>query len=147
LWYTYARSALTVLAGTRVMVTSYEALVERSRGAVPEMARWLDDMGMLHGKLDEGRVARAVASISDGKAGRPTDEELSEPFGEATDALRSLEGAHALLPELLLPEPPRWATDAILQRRDYEDLYRRYMRYIRWRRRIPLSRYFSGPSR
>ena len=34
--------------------------------------------------------------------------------------------------------------DVIAQRRDYEALYARYMRYVRWRRRIP---FVGGPAR
>jgi hypothetical protein len=147
LWYVYARSALAVLAGTRAMVVSYETVIENPLGVLSETARWLEETGVLVGQLDEGRVARAAASVSAEHGRKPESEELSEPIVRATEALRSLEGAHELLPDVSLPEPPSWAADAILQRREYEELYRRYMRYIRWRRRIPLSRLFAGRTR
>ena len=37
-----------------------------------------------------------------------------------------------------LPAAASWMADAMGQRRAYEALYARYMRYVRWRRRIPI---------
>jgi hypothetical protein len=147
LWYVYARRALTSLAGTKVMVTSYEELTGNRRDTLFEMAHWLEKAGAVRGPLDRREVDRATASISSERSREHDDAELPQPLGAAQDALRSLEGSHERLPEVSLPEPPPWAADSIIQRRDYEDLYRRYMRYIRWRRRIPLSRLFSGRGR
>jgi hypothetical protein len=147
LWYVYARCALAALAGTQVMVTSYEELTRDSRGTLLEMGHWLEKAGALRGHLDERELDRAATSISSERPREHEDTELPGPFVAAQGALRSLGGPHERLPEISLPEPPPWAADSIIQRRDYEDLYRRYMRYIRWRRRIPLSRLFSGRGR
>ena len=68
--------------------------------------------------------------------------EVVAPRGRT--ALHELAGPTDSLSAPTLAQPPSWMADVIAQRRDYEELYARYMRYVRWRRRIP---FVGGPAR
>jgi hypothetical protein len=88
--------------------------------------------------VDDARVAAAAASVSTKLASHEGDGELPKVIESAVTTLTRLDGINEPLAEAEVPAPPPWMSDMIAQRRDYEQLYERYMRYVRWRRKIPI---------
>jgi len=145
LWERYNREALAGLAGHAVYVMSYEELQADPQGSLTDVAHWLDTDGRAPTQVDDDAI-RAAASTVDRRPVRQEDEgELPEVIAETVAALASLAGAHDRLPATRTGPAPSWMADVIAQRRDYEDLYVHYMRYVKWRRRIPLVGRRSRP--
>jgi hypothetical protein len=144
LWERYTRDAVAALAGHDAYVMRYEALLADPRAALAPLARWVASSGGVALRTDDGALEAAASSVSgewahsDGNG--DDDDELPDVIRHAVDALHALAGPHDTLPPTALAEPPAWMGDVLAQRRDYEALYARYMRYIRWRRRIPFMR-------
>jgi hypothetical protein len=141
LWERYTRDALAGLAGHPGYVLRYEELLADPGGALAPLARWLErSPGVV--RHDTGDALSAAAASVSGELARHDgaddgDDALPEVLDRAVDTLTTLAGPHDALPALTMTEAPSWMADALSQRRDYEELYARYMRYIRWRRRIP----------
>jgi hypothetical protein len=135
LWDRYTRDALAALAGRSTYVVSYEDLVREPRASVTAVAQWLGERVALTG--GDAAVEAAVSTVSTDRSGRPGDAELPEVIRASVAHLTGLAGAHERFPTTR-PEPaPAWMTDTIGQRREYEALYARYMRYVRLKRKIP----------
>ena len=147
LWDRYNRAALEALAGRRTFVVRYEALVADPVASMHEITGWLaeDDRSPARG-VGADRIATAAATIVDPHraptgavadgAGAPVGG-LPEVCRHTVEALSELGGRQEPLPSLALPEPPQWMADAIEQRRAYDRVYSRYLRYARWTRRVP----------
>ena len=140
LWERYVHDALAALDGHGAYVVRYEELVAHPASELAAARAWLRSRGVA---LEEGDAAleEAAASVSPGAAGRTEGgdaghEDDDGVLGPAVEALGALRGAHEHLRSPSLPAAPSWMADAIGQRHEYEDLYARYMRYVRWRRRI-----------
>ncbi len=150
LWERYNRAALGALAGHPGYVMAYEDLLADPHEAVGALARWLGPASSVPLRAGDDDLAGAAASVSvSGDRARPArDQERGEGTEETVEILGALAGPHDRLPGTPERETPRWMADAVAQRREYEALYARYMRYIRWRRRIPLvGRSLRRPSR
>jgi len=144
LWERYNRAALDALAGHPTHVVRFEELLADPRSAVEAVAVWLAGPAGVPVATADGALAAAAATVSQelvhpppGAGGGSRD--LPEVVVRTGAALQERRGPHQRLPAAELPEPPPWMADVIQQRHDYEDLYARYMRYIRLRRRIPLA--------
>jgi hypothetical protein len=137
LWDRYNRDALAALAGHGVYILRYEELLADPRASVDAVARWVHTAGGVRIRLDDEDVDAAASTVSGKMARHEGDGELPGVVGDAVEILSDLGGAHESLPALDIANAPPWMADAIVQRRAYEDLYARYMRYVRWRRRIP----------
>jgi len=137
LWERYTRDALAALAGHDVYIVRYEELLGDPRGSLVSLVRWLGASGRVPGVADDRAVAAAASSVSPSLAGHEGEGELPEAVRHAVATLSRLQGANDCLPEAEAAVPPPWMGDVIAQRHDYEELYARYMRYIKWRRRIP----------
>jgi hypothetical protein len=137
LWERYTRDALAGLAGHPGYILSYENLLADPRAALGDLAHWLVDARGVAISFDDDAIAGAAASVSGPLARHDGEGELPEVLHAATETLRGLAGPHESVPAVVLPDPPAWMADVVAQRRDYEELYARYMRYVRWRRRIP----------
>ena len=137
LWEHYTRVALAALDGHDAFVVRYEELVAEPVAELGAARAWLGQRGVA---LDEGddALGRAAASVSPGPA--PDGDGVGDDgvLGPAVRALEAVRGGHDQLRAPALAPAPSWMADAIGLRRDYEDLYARYMRYVRWRRRIPV---------
>jgi hypothetical protein len=148
LWDRYTRDALLSLAGMDVLVVEFEELLRDAEGAVKTVASWLSHVGRPPIGAKPERLAAAVSSISLPMARHDGDGELPEVLRETVETLKNLKGPHDQFRRVDLPRPPAWMADAIRQRRDYEVIYAKYLRYAKWRRRIPLrggARGFGGP--
>jgi len=139
LWERYNRDALAGLAGGAVFVMRYEGLLDDPRASVTALARWLTATGHVPVTADESAISAAVSSVSEALARHEGEGELPEVLNRAVSTMTDLTGGHDRLPGTPTEVPPPWMADAIAQRRDYEDLYARYMRYVRLRRRIPFA--------
>ncbi len=137
LWEHYNSAALAALADSAVYVMRYESLLDDPRASVTSLARWLTAAGRVPEGLDEDAAEVAAASVSPGSAPRQDGGELPGELHRAVATMTELTGGHDRLPHTPAFEAPPWMADAIAQRRDYEELYARYMRYVRLRRRIP----------
>ncbi len=138
LWERYNRDALAALADSAVYVMRYESLLDDPLASVTSLARWLTADGRVPVGVGEDAVSAAAASVSEGLARHQGGGEPPEELRSAVATLAELTGGHDRLPNTPARQPPLWMADAIAQRRDYEELYARYMRYVRLRRRIPL---------
>jgi len=137
LWERYTRHALDALAGHAAYVMRYEELLADPVGSVRAVADWLRSERGVSIRVDDSAVFEAASSVSGSLARHEGEGDVPEVIRHEVDALTSLGGAHAHLPDAAPAEPPSWMADAIAQRHDYEDLYARYMRYVTWRRRLP----------
>jgi hypothetical protein len=137
LWERYTRETLATLSGSEAYVLRYEELLGDPRGTVRALAHWLRDEKQVPLRSDEEQIGAAASSVSKEFARQESEGELPEVIAQAVESLKNLAGGR-ILPEVEMAPAPSWMSDAIAQRRDYEDLYTRYMRYVRWRRRIPL---------
>jgi hypothetical protein len=138
LWERYNRAALGALGGHPGYVLSYEDLLVDPHHVLEALARWLGTASSVPLRAGDDTLSAAVASVSSDSARPARAEERGEDIEETVELLGALAGPHDRLPETPGRESARWMADAIAQRREYEALYARYMRYIRWRRRIPL---------
>ena len=137
LWERYTREALCALAGHEAYVLRYEDLVGDPVATVAGVAHWLAD-GRAPVVADDAALAAAAGTVSEGRGATDGAAEVPPVLMEAMATLTRLRGAQATMPACEAAAPPAWMDDAIAQRADYEDLYARYMRYVRWRRRIPV---------
>jgi hypothetical protein len=144
LWARYNRDALTALAGHEVYVLRYEDLLDQPVACLTSVARWLGAKGVPI-DADNGTIAAAGASVSPSQARHESEGELPEAIHQAVGTLRGLDGINEVLPVVETLGAPSWMADVIAQRREYEELYARYMRYVRWRRRIPILRWRARP--
>lgn len=138
LWERYTRDALAALAGHDVYVMRYEELLGDPQGSIVTLARWLESGERLPGGVDNEAIAAATSSVSPSLARHEGEGELPEVVRHTVATLSRLQGANDSFPDMETVGPPPWMGDAIAQQHAYEELYARYMRYIRWRRRIPL---------
>ncbi len=115
----------------------YEELFADPRAALTPLAQWLAAEGRVPLEFDDEAMSAAAAAVSGELARHGGEGELPGVLRGSVATLTSFTGAHDRLPESAPEEPPSWMADVIEQRRDYEDLYARYMRYVKWRRRIP----------
>ncbi|HEY5024083.1 MAG TPA: hypothetical protein VII76_03835 [Acidimicrobiales bacterium] len=136
LWERYTRAALTGLSGHPGYVMSYEELLADPGAALGPLARWLHGPGRVPLAVDDDMVSAAASSVTGGSAGHG-DGELPEVIISAVETLQALSGPHDALPAHSGVDPPSWMADVIAQRHEYEELYARYMRYVRLRRKIP----------
>jgi len=137
LWQRYNREALGALGGQPAYVVSYEALRAEPAATMRDVAGWLATAGVT---LDDSRRAVDAAAhvVTPGPA-EAAGPGASPPAIETTAAaLDALRGAVAAVPALTPASDPDWMVDVIEQRHQYEELYARYMRYVRLRRRIPI---------
>jgi hypothetical protein len=137
LWDRYNRDALAALVGHDVYVLRYEELLRDPTASVNAVGHWVHRSGRVPMGLGDAEVAAAAAVVSGKLARHEDDGELPEVVESAVATLTSLDGINEPLAEVGVPAPPPWMSDMIAQRRHYEDLYGRYMRYVRWRRKIP----------
>jgi hypothetical protein len=137
LWERYNRAALSALAGHEVYVVRYEDLLDDPRASVTAVARWLDVRGRVPISVDDDTITAAATSVSRQPARGDGAGELPDAVRQAVVTLKSLAGANDHLPDMATAEPPSWMADVVAQRRDYEELYTRYMRYVKWRRKVP----------
>jgi hypothetical protein len=137
LWERYNRHALAASAGHGVYILRYEELLDDPRASVSAVARWVHTAGRVSIRVDEEDVAAAASLVSGDLARHEGEGELPRVVGTAVEMLTDLGGANEPLPAVDMANAPPWMADAIVQRREYEELYARYMRYVRWRRRIP----------
>ncbi len=144
LWDRYTRHALAALAGHAAYVMRYEELLADPRASVTTLSNWLRDDQGVSLRADGAALDEAASSVSGSLAGHDGEGDVPEVIRAAVTTIEGLTGAHALFPETVVAQPPPWMADAIAARRDYEELYTRYMRYVRWRRRIP---FLSGGTR
>jgi hypothetical protein len=139
LWERYTRHALAGLAGHGAYVIAYEALLADPRAALGPLAHWLEAQGRLSIEIGYDVVSDAANTVTGGLA-RPDgdgDDPLPDVVGETVETLTTLAGPHDRVGDIAMGEAPRWMADVIAQRREYEELYARYMRYVRLRRKIP----------
>ena len=136
LWLVYVRGALEGLRGLPVTVLSFDRLLGDPRSGITELARWLVDVGAVSGPLPEAHLEAAEESISADRVRGGDETRAPAPFESVVGLLRTLEGPHAAFPDVTVDELPRWALDALRQRREFETLYLRYLRFARWRRRL-----------
>jgi hypothetical protein len=144
LWERYNRAALAQLAGSAAFVVDYEQLRRAPRQTIGELAVWLAARTGLADAAAPRAIDRAASTVSGTLARHEGDGAVPSPIDEMVGALRRVGGAHEQLPACSFSERPGWMADAIRQRRDYEDLYRRYLRYVKWRRRIPFVGHKAG---
>jgi hypothetical protein len=144
LWERYTRQALAGLAGHPGYVMGYEALLSDPRAALGPLAHWLGADGRVSIARDNDTLAQAAATVSARLSRHDGDGGVPEVVRHAVDTLTTLTGPSDSVPHVEIAEAPAWMADVIAQRRDYEQLYARYMRYVRWRRRIP---FIGGPAR
>ncbi|MGH3182882.1 MAG: hypothetical protein ACRDOE_13385 [Streptosporangiaceae bacterium] len=137
LWERYNREALAALAGHGVYILRYEELLYDPLACVSAVARWLQAGGCSPIRVDDADVAAAASLVSGKLAQHDGEGELPGVVGRAVETLSDLGGANEPLRAVEMPQPPPWMADAIAQRHEYEELYSRYMRYVKWRRRIP----------
>jgi hypothetical protein len=137
LWDRYNRAALAALAGHEVFVVRYEEMLAAPESTLGPLARWLDHERRTPGVATAEKIAAAVSSVSSKLSTHEGEGALPDVVRHAVDFLSPLGGANDSLATVELPAPPPWMADAIRQRRDYEDLYGRYLRYVKWRRKIP----------
>jgi hypothetical protein len=138
LWDRYNREALAALVGRDVYVLHYEELLRDPEASVNAVGRWIQGGGRVPMIVDDAQVAAAASSVSGKLASHEGDGELPKVIESAVTTLTRLDGINEPLAEVEVPVPPPWMSDMIAQRRDYEQLYERYMRYVRWRRKIPI---------
>jgi hypothetical protein len=137
LWDRYNRDALTALAGHEVYILRYEELLRDPRTSVHAVARWIQAGGRVPMIVDDARLAEAASTVSAKLARQEGAGELPPVVDSAVATLTRLDGINEPLDRVDISEAPPWMADVIAQRRDYEEIYARYMRYVRWRRRIP----------
>jgi hypothetical protein len=137
LWERYNRAALAQLAGGPAFVVDYEALVRTPLPVLADLAPWLAARTGVAGAAEDDAIDRAASTVTAPSARHQGSGAVPGPLDEMVAALRGMGGAHQSLPACAFSAPPGWMADAVRQRRDYEDLYARYLRYVKWRRRIP----------
>jgi len=150
LWQRYAHGALTALAGSPAYVLSYEALLADPAGQLRSVAAWLETSGAAAQvpatALDAAALSVSADHAHHGAADPGAGGGIDAALDTTVAALDALAGAVATVPAPGPDTAPAWMADALEQRRTYEELYARYMRYIRLRRRIPfLGRRVAGP--
>jgi hypothetical protein len=146
LWDRYNREALAALVGRDVYVLRYEELLREPEASVHAVGRWIHGGGRVPMAFEDARVVAAAATVSGKLARHEGDGELPKVIDSAVSTLTRLDGINEPLTEVEVPAPPPWMSDMIAQRRDYEELYERYMRYVRWRRKIPIFGRGARPS-
>jgi hypothetical protein len=122
----------------------YDELLLDPRAALEPLAQWLSVEGRVPLSVDDAAISEAARTVTGALSRHDGQGELPEVLRRAVDSLTKLTGPIDTMPPVPMAEPPLWMDDVIAQRRDYEDLYARYMRYVRWRRRIP---FIGGPAR
>ena len=137
LWERYARHALHVLAGEACVVMRYEHLVNDPVGQVAGVAEWLANRGVMDARTTED-IGAGAATVSTTLVRQDSNAVVPDELTTAVAALEAATGTHDALAEQQWEAPAQWMDDAIEGQRAYEGLYARYMRYVRWRRRIPL---------
>jgi len=138
LWERYNRAALAALAGHEVFVVRYEEMLDDPITTLAALAGWLDLRGGAPEVATDEKIAAAVSSVSRRLSTHEGDGALPDVVRHAVDFLTTLGGVNDHLPPVELPAAPPWMADAFRQRRDYEHLYARYLRYVKWRRKIPI---------
>jgi hypothetical protein len=137
LWERYTRDALAALAGHAVYIMRYEELLADPTASITSAARWLEATVPAAIDTDAAAIARAASSVSGPLARHEGAGDVPDVVREAVGTLTELSGAHDHVPETTPAPAPAWMADVIAQRHDYEELYARYMRYVKWKRRIP----------
>ena len=137
LWERYARDAVHALAGEACVVVRYEHLVNDPAGQLAGLAEWLAERGVMDARTTED-IGAGAATVSPALNRHDTDTAVPDELAGAVGALETATGAHDSLAQHEWDAPAQWMDDAIESQRAYEGLYARYMRYVRWRRRIPL---------
>ncbi len=137
LWERYTRASLGALAGHDVFVVRYEDLLEDPAVLLRSVAGWLHDAGGLPQAPTDDAISAAISSVAVPLARQRHDGEIPDVLRVAVAELSTMGGAHDVLRSVELPAAPSWMGDAIRQRRHYETLYARYLRYAKWRRKIP----------
>jgi hypothetical protein len=136
LWERYARHALASLTGQPCYLLRYEDLVATPNDTLAGVAHWLADRGAIAAPTNDG-LAHAAASVSGSLARHDGTGAVPDELAQAVAALTAADGAQEVFGAPALSDPPEWMHDAIEQQRVYEGLYARYLRYVKWRRRIP----------
>ncbi|HLI72806.1 MAG TPA: hypothetical protein VKU86_02925 [Acidimicrobiales bacterium] len=142
LWERYNRAAMTTLKGLDTIVLGFEDVVSEPWRAMTAIARWLEGTGRLLRPVDDVAIETAAASVSSTLVRRGPTDDAPGFTGQLCKKLAELDGVHSPFPEVdvaALPAPPAWADDALSQQREYEGLYAQYLRYVRWRRRLPMA--------
>ncbi len=137
LWEHYTRASLGALAGHEVFVVRYEELLSDPAPTLRSVAGWLHATGGLPQVPTDEAIDAAISSVAVPLARQRGDGDLPDVLRVAVAELATMGGAHDVLRSVDLPAPPAWMGDAIRQRRHYETLYARYLRYAKWRRKIP----------
>jgi hypothetical protein len=142
LWERYTRHALAAMAGHGGYVLRYEELLAHPGATLSPLAHWLGTAGGMTLEVDDQSVSAAAQAVTGDLARQDGDGDDALPgvIANAVETLTALAGAHERVAEVTLVEAPSWMADVIAQRRDYEELYARYMRYVRLRRKIPFLR-------
>jgi hypothetical protein len=138
LWERYNRAALAALAGHEVFVVRYEDMLAGPDVTLRGLAGWLEETRRVPGVATEEKIASSVSSVSEKLSTHDGEGVLPDVVRHAVDHLSALGGVNECLAPVELPVAPPWMGDAITQRRDYERLYARYLRYVKWRRKIPI---------
>ena len=137
LWERYTRHALAALAGDACYVLRYEELLAGPEPALAGVGAWLAGRGAI-APPEVAALGAAAASVSGGLARHEGQGAVPESITTAVGALVARGGAHDAFDAPAFLAPDAWMDDAVEQQRAYETLYARYLRYVKWRRRIPL---------
>jgi hypothetical protein len=117
----------------------YEELLGDPRAALGPLAHWLGTGGRVPIEVDDAVVNDAADTVT-GDLARPAgidDDPLPDVVEDTVGTLTALAGPHDRFADIAMADAPSWMADVIAQRREYEELYARYMRYVRLRRKIP----------
>ncbi len=108
-------------------------------GALRPLAGWLGAEGRLSIEVDDDVVSGAAQSVTGDLARQDAtdDDPLPAVVGDVVETLKTRTGPHDRFAAVAMADAPSWMADVLAQRREYEELYARYMRYVRLRRKIP----------
>ncbi len=110
LWESYNKTALDVLEGTPVYVTSYGELLEEPADLCRALGDWLDSLEWLASWRGTWNPERAADAVTDAlRHQRPESEgPLLDSQVELVERLGQLRGAHSSLPASGLPPISPW---------------------------------------